>query len=201
MIDFIRMVAPIEPQYPFNSIHPFEWQELIFVPKFKKGVLKGFESEYKDLRVVLYSAKQHYFVFGVADHQLVDNRHHQYQAYHFVRPIGFHLAVGVYDLVDTFFFQVQFEIKKILKSDGILGVEEPVKNVEVFRLVVEDDFHGKIPDFHYFFQVVEYFFIGYDLNTEGIDIGYFYFPDFGIELIFNECFKFLEFGMQRFTGY
>ncbi|MFP9114432.1 hypothetical protein ACLI1A_10855 [Flavobacterium sp. RHBU_3] len=57
MIDFIRIVAPIEPQYSFNSIHPFEWQELIFVPKFKKGILKGFESEYKDLRVVLYYDK------------------------------------------------------------------------------------------------------------------------------------------------
>lgn len=57
MIDFIRIVAPIEPQHPFSSIHPFEWQELTFVPKFKKGVLKCFESEYKDLRVVLYYDK------------------------------------------------------------------------------------------------------------------------------------------------
>lgn len=57
MIDFIKIVAPIEPQYPFKSISPFEWQELTFVPKFKKGVFKVFESEYKDLRVVLYYNK------------------------------------------------------------------------------------------------------------------------------------------------
>ena len=43
MIDFIVMVASIEPFYAFNSINPFEWNGLKFYPKFKKGILKGFE--------------------------------------------------------------------------------------------------------------------------------------------------------------
>lgn len=57
MIDFIVIVASIEPFCTSNLFSPFEWKGLIFFPKFKKGILKGYESEYKGLRIVLYDNK------------------------------------------------------------------------------------------------------------------------------------------------
>ena len=57
MIDFIVIVAPIKPFYHFNKLEPFEWNGLKFYPKFKKGFLKGFESDYKDLKVSLFYDK------------------------------------------------------------------------------------------------------------------------------------------------
>ena len=45
MVDYIVMVAPIEPLYASNSFNPFERKGLKFYPKYKKGKLIGFESE------------------------------------------------------------------------------------------------------------------------------------------------------------
>lgn len=57
MIDFIVLVAPIEPSYDYHSNNPFKLNELDFYPEFKNGILKGFKSEYKGLRVLLYHDK------------------------------------------------------------------------------------------------------------------------------------------------
>lgn len=54
MIDFIVMVAPIEPLYNRDSFSPFYWNDLQFFPKYRNGILKGFESEFKGLKVVLF---------------------------------------------------------------------------------------------------------------------------------------------------
>lgn len=53
MVDFLKTSASIEPIYASNSFIPFEWKGMQFFPHFKKGFLKGFESEYKGLRVYL----------------------------------------------------------------------------------------------------------------------------------------------------
>lgn len=54
MIDFIVIIASIEPLWDFTSLNPFVWKGLEFYPKYKKGKLIGFESDYKGLRVMLY---------------------------------------------------------------------------------------------------------------------------------------------------
>lgn len=57
MIDFIIIVAFVDFRYAFNSYEPFEWKELLFVPKFKNGNLIGFESQYRGLKILLYPDK------------------------------------------------------------------------------------------------------------------------------------------------
>jgi hypothetical protein len=57
MIDFIVIVADIEFVINQTSYEPIEWKELKFFPRFKKGILIGYESEYKGLRIVLYYNK------------------------------------------------------------------------------------------------------------------------------------------------
>lgn len=57
MIDFIVIVADLE--FLLNPIfyEPFEWKGLTFYPKFKKGILQGFESEFRGLRIFLFNNK------------------------------------------------------------------------------------------------------------------------------------------------
>ncbi len=40
--------------FSYNSFKPFEWRELLFYPKYTKGKLRGFESDYNGFRVFLY---------------------------------------------------------------------------------------------------------------------------------------------------
>jgi hypothetical protein len=54
MVDYIKIVALIDTLFSYNSFKPFEWRSLMFYPKFTKGKLRGFESEYNGFRVFLY---------------------------------------------------------------------------------------------------------------------------------------------------
>ncbi|MFK8282444.1 hypothetical protein [Capnocytophaga cynodegmi] len=57
MVDFVDIEAPFSYEIPSGLYEPFYWKELCFTPKFKKGFLKGFESEFKGLKVTLYEDK------------------------------------------------------------------------------------------------------------------------------------------------
>lgn len=54
MIDFIKIVAPINPYRHFGISEQFEWKGLTFSPVFKKSLLIGYESDYNGLRVMRY---------------------------------------------------------------------------------------------------------------------------------------------------
>ena len=51
MVDFVDIEAPFSYEIPSESYEPFYWKELCFTPKFKKGFLNGFESEFKGLKI------------------------------------------------------------------------------------------------------------------------------------------------------
>lgn len=55
MIDFIKIVAPINSIKNFGDTKQFEWNSIIFSPKFRKNYLIGFEGDYEGLRVVIYN--------------------------------------------------------------------------------------------------------------------------------------------------
>ena len=57
MVDFVDIEAPFSYEIPSESYEPFYWKELCFTPKFKKGFLNGFESEFKGLKIILYEDK------------------------------------------------------------------------------------------------------------------------------------------------
>ena len=57
MIDFVDIEAPFSYEISSESYEPFYWKDLCFTPKFKKGFLNGFESEFKGLKVILYEDK------------------------------------------------------------------------------------------------------------------------------------------------
>ncbi|QQR98602.1 MAG: hypothetical protein IPK18_03485 [Sphingobacteriales bacterium] len=59
MLDCISMVANTEPMYPYNSTKSFIWRGLWFNPAFIRGAenIKGFESEFKGLRIFLEYTK------------------------------------------------------------------------------------------------------------------------------------------------
>ena len=54
MVDYIKIVAFIDALFSNKSFKHFEWKGLLFYPKYAKGKLKGFESEYNGFRVFLY---------------------------------------------------------------------------------------------------------------------------------------------------
>jgi len=54
MIDYIKIVASMDAVFSYNSFKPFEWRGLLFYPKYTKGKLRGFESDYNGFRVFLY---------------------------------------------------------------------------------------------------------------------------------------------------
>jgi hypothetical protein len=54
MVDYIKLVSFMDAVFSYKSFKPFEWRGLWFYPKFSKGNLRGFESDYKGFRVFLY---------------------------------------------------------------------------------------------------------------------------------------------------
>jgi len=122
MIDFIVMVAPIEPFYAFNSFNPFEWNGLKFYPKFKKGILKGFESEYKDLRVILYYNKI----------QLSNSLHKFYKGNNYTDFTHSELIKAIHEICQMFKIEAEYwEIKKMEFGFNIL-TSKPAKEYLAF---------------------------------------------------------------------
>lgn len=57
MVDFVDIEAPFSYEISSELYEPFYWKELYFTPKFKKGFLNGFESDFKGLKIILYEDK------------------------------------------------------------------------------------------------------------------------------------------------
>ena len=123
MVDFIVMVAPIEPFYAFNSFNPFEWNGLKFYPKFKKGILKGFESEYNDLRVFLYYDKI----------QLSNSLHKFYKGNNYSNFTHSELTKAIQDICQMFEIEAEYwEIKKMEFGFNISHAQAANENIALF---------------------------------------------------------------------
>ena len=57
MVDFVDIEAHFSYEISSESYESFYWKELYFTPKFKKGFLNSFESDFKGLKIILYEDK------------------------------------------------------------------------------------------------------------------------------------------------
>ncbi|MEJ8590335.1 hypothetical protein JSO54_03685 [Riemerella anatipestifer] len=123
MIDFIVIVAPIEHFNTFNSFNPFEWKGLKFYPKFKKGNLKGFESEYKGLRVILYYNKI----------QISNSLHKFYKGNNYSDFTHSELTNAIQEICQIFEIKAKcWEIKKLEFGFNILTLKPAKEYIALF---------------------------------------------------------------------
>jgi len=131
MIDFIVMIAPIEPLYAFNSFNPFEWNGLKFYPKFKKGILQGFESDYKDLRVILHNDKI----------QLSNSLHKFYKGNNYSDFTHSELTNAIQEICQMFEIEAEYwEIKKMEFGFNILTLKPAKEYMSLFLQYKEREF-------------------------------------------------------------
>lgn len=131
MIDFIVMVARIEPFYAFNSFNPFEWNGLKFYPKFKRGIIKGFESEYKGLRVILYYDKI----------QISNSLHKFYKGNNYSDFTHSELTNAIQGICQMFEIEAEYwEIKKLEFGFNIFTLKPAKEYIALFLKYKEREF-------------------------------------------------------------
>lgn len=131
MIDFIVMVANIEPFDAFNSINPFEWKGLNFYPIFKRGNLNRFESEYEDLRVILYYNKI----------QVSNSLHKFYKGNNYTDFTHSELKKGIQEICQKFEVEaISWEIKKMEFGFNILTPKPAKEYISLFLQYKEREF-------------------------------------------------------------
>lgn len=131
MVDYIVMVAPIEPLYASNSFNPFERKGLKFYPKYKKGKLIGFESEYKDLRVILYYDKI----------QLSNSLHKFYKGNNYSDFTHSELTKAIQEICQMFEIETEYwEIKKMEFGFNILTLKPAKEYIALFLEYKEREF-------------------------------------------------------------